>query len=124
VRSTPDAVVAEGFYFCEATGGARGALAAQADADWTRFLSSRAVDLAPGGRLIVQTVGTDVGPGAGGPRVTARRLLLAMTDVARDLVGAGALSPAAFERFVADPERDRFEDWTLTVVLERRGRPA
>jgi hypothetical protein len=24
------------------------------------------------------------------------------------------------ERFAADPERDRFEDWTLTVVLERR----
>jgi hypothetical protein len=23
-------------------------------------------------------------------------------------------------RFAADPERDRFEDWTLTVVLARR----
>jgi hypothetical protein len=22
-------------------------------------------------------------------------------------------------RFAADPERDRFEDWTLTVVLSR-----
>ena len=25
-------------------------------------------------------------------------------------------------RFATDPERDRFEDWTLTVVLERRAR--
>ena len=24
------------------------------------------------------------------------------------------------ERFAADPERDKFEDWTLTVVLARR----
>jgi SAM dependent carboxyl methyltransferase len=223
LRSAPRVVVPVASYFCEATGGARAALAAQADADWTSFLASRAIDLAPGGRLIVQAVGSDLG-GEAGPRVTARRLLRAMTDVARDLVEAGALSEAAFERyllpayartvdealapprrpgspvaeafevvacrtdpvanpylarwradgdagayarsyaafiraftesslrdglfapgalggrppgdflddyfarlaarFAADPEGDRFEDWTLTVVLERRGRPA
>jgi hypothetical protein len=220
LREAPAVVVPEAFYFCEATGAVRAALAAQADADWTSFLASRAVDLAAGGRLVVQTIGTDPGSG-GGPRVTARKLLLAMTDVARDLVDEGALrtaferyllpayartaeeasapleragsptagafeliacrtdpvanpyldrwaadgdaeayghSYAAFvraftesslrrglfapgalggrrpdallddyfarltERFSADPERDPFEDWTLTVVLERRGR--
>jgi hypothetical protein len=224
LRSAPRVVVPDAFYFCEATGDARAALAAQADADWTSFLASRAIDLAPGGRLIVQAVGTDLGDPDAGPRVTARRLLRAMTDVARDLVKAGALARAAFERyllpayartvdealaplrragspvaeafevvacrtdpvanpylqqwradgdaeaygrsyaafvraftesslrdglfapgalggrrpadllddyfarlaerFAADPERDRFEDWTLTAVLQRRGRPA
>jgi hypothetical protein len=28
------------------------------------------------------------------------------------------------DRFAADPDRDRFEDWTLTVVLARRDAPA
>ncbi len=222
LREPPAVVVPDAFYFCEATGAAREALAAQADADWTRFLASRAVDLAPGGRLVVQAVGTDPGAGGDGPRVTARGLLRAMTEVARDLVDERALSRAAFERYLlpayartpkearapllrdgspaagafdllacrtdpvanpyldrwagdgdaaaygrsyaafvraftesslrrglftpgalggrrpdallddyfarltarfsADPERDPFEDWTLTIVLERRGR--
>jgi len=94
LRSQPEVVVPEGFYFCEATGAARAALTAQARADWTSFLASRAIDLAPGGRLLVQTVGTD------GPRVTARALLRAMAEVAHDLVGAGTLAAAAVDRYV------------------------
>jgi cyclopropane-fatty-acyl-phospholipid synthase len=100
LREAPAVVVPEGFYFCEATGAARAALAAQADEDWTRFLASRAIDLAAGGRLVVQAVGTDPGSGGDGPRVTARGLLRAMTDVARGLVDEGALSRAAFERYL------------------------
>ena len=47
LRRQPDVAV-PGFYFCEATGSARAALATQADADWTAFLEARAADLAPG----------------------------------------------------------------------------
>ena len=209
----------EGVYFCDATGQARAMLEAEAEADWTAFLAARAADLAPGGRLLVQMVGTAPSAGAAGPRVTGRLLLRAMGEVAAQMAREGALDPAAVaryllpiyartpaearrpledpgsplrgafdveacridevpnpyldawradgdadayarsyagfaraftesslrehllapgaaaadvdrladdfyarltERFAADPERDRFEDWTLTVVLARR----
>ena len=117
LRDRPDVDVTGGFYFCEATGEARAALAAQADADWTSFLASRAVDLAPGGRLIVQTVGSE--PAADGSEaVTARRLLRAMSEVARDLVGAGALSAEAVERYLL-PVYAR----TVEEALAPLGRP-
>jgi SAM dependent carboxyl methyltransferase len=222
LRTQPTVDVPGGFYFCEATGKARTALAAQADADWTTFLEARASDLASGGRLLVQMVGSAPAAEAGGePRVTARLLLRAMAEVATGMASAGDLDPGAVERYVlavyartpdearaplersgstlagsftvvecrtdpvanpyldqwradgdaqtyaksyaafvrgftesslhtnlfapgsqgksvddlvdeffarlaarfaADPERDRFEDWTLTVVLERRAR--
>ncbi len=206
LREQPTVVVPEGWYVCEATGAARAALAAEADADWTAFLRARAADLTAGGRLLVQMVGTDAGGG-----VTARRLLRAMAEVADGMAedrfvghdtvrryllpvyprtvdearapiargdvpftevecrtdpvanpyftqwqadgdaAAYATAYAAFvrgftesslrehlfagehdvdgaideyfarltTRFRADPERDRFEDWTLTVVLAR-----
>ncbi|MFG1359280.1 class I SAM-dependent methyltransferase [Xanthobacter pseudotagetidis] len=38
---------------------ARAAFAAQADADWRAFLSARAAELAPGGRLVVLAMATD-----------------------------------------------------------------
>jgi cyclopropane-fatty-acyl-phospholipid synthase len=120
LREQPDVVVPEGFYFCEATGEARAALARQADADWTSFLEARAIDLAPGGRLLVQTVGTETAPGHE-PRVTARRLLRAMAEVARDQVEAGALSAAAVDRYVL-PVVARTVDEAL-APLERAGAP-
>ena len=94
LRSQPSVTVPEGFYFCEATGAARAELAAQADADWTTFLTARAADLAPGGRLLVQMVGSQP------PDVTARKLLRAMTDVARQLVSDGKLSAGAVDRYI------------------------
>jgi SAM dependent carboxyl methyltransferase len=94
LRSQPQVVVRDAFYFCEASGDARATLAAQADADWTTFLTARAADLAPGGRLLVQDVGTQ------GTDVTARKLLRAMTEVAREMVDAGALDRDAFERYL------------------------
>jgi len=219
LRRQPEVVVPEGVYFCDATGQARAMLEAEAEADWTAFLAARAADLAPGGRLLVQMVGTAPSAGAAGPRVTGRLLLRAMGEVAAQMAREGALDPAAVaryllpvyartpaearrpledpgsplrgafdveacridevpnpyldawradgdadayarsyagfaraftesslrehllapgaaaadvdrladdfyarltERFAADPERDRFEDWTLTVVLARR----
>jgi SAM dependent carboxyl methyltransferase len=100
LRTQPDVVLPEGFYFSEATGAVRAAIAAQAAADWTAFLRARAADLAPGGRLLVQTVGTDLTPGPDAPRVTARKLLQAMHEVADEMVAQGLLEPACVERFV------------------------
>ncbi len=71
LRSQPSVTVPEGLYFCEATGAARSELAAQADADWTAFLSARrrrprAGRTAPraDGRQRRRAVGRDSGHGA------------------------------------------------------------
>lgn len=98
LRHQPDVVVPEGFYFCEATGSVRAALAAAAAEDWCAFLTARAADLAPGGRLIVQMVGTQVD--ASGEHVTARQLLRAMAEVAHDMATSGSLDPEVVDRYV------------------------
>jgi cyclopropane-fatty-acyl-phospholipid synthase len=95
LREQPDVILPGGFYFCEATGKARAALARQAAHDWTTFLKARADDLAPGGRMIVQMVGTDTVSAPGEPRVTARALLQAMAEVAGEMANDGVLDPAA-----------------------------
>jgi cyclopropane-fatty-acyl-phospholipid synthase len=100
LREQPTVTVPEGFYFCEATGAARAQLAAEADADWTRFLTSRAADLAAGGRLLVQMVGTEPDPGGGLPHVTAQRLLRAMAEVGAAMAKDGLLDPLAVDRYV------------------------
>jgi hypothetical protein len=110
-----------GIYFPEATGPAAAALAAQADADWTAFLASRAADLVPGGRLLVQMVGTDPSPGREGPRVTGRLLLRAMGEVAAGMAREGSLDPAALERYVL-PVYARTPD-EARGPLERPGSP-
>jgi cyclopropane-fatty-acyl-phospholipid synthase len=99
LRHQPDVAVPEGFYFCEATGDARSALAHAADADWRVFLAARAADLAPGGRLVVQMVGAAT-DGVGDNHVTARKLLAAMADVAHDMVAAGELDATVVEHYV------------------------
>lgn len=93
------APVPEGFYFSEATGEARRAVAAQAAADWEAFLGARAADLAPGGQLLVQCVGTAV-EADGTERVTARELLAAMAAVAAGMADDGALPRAAVDGYV------------------------
>ncbi len=100
LRTQPDVVVPGAFYFCEATGEAGGTIAREADADWTTFLLARAADLASGGRLLVQMVGTDSGSDGVEPNVTARRLLRAMHDVASEMANEGLLDPGAVERYI------------------------
>jgi SAM dependent carboxyl methyltransferase len=95
LRTQPSVVVPEGFYFCEATGDARAALAEQADRDWTAFLAARAADLTSGGRLLVQMVGTD-----GGGNVTARKLARAMAEVAGEMARDGQLDADAVKRYI------------------------
>ena len=101
LRDQPTVEVPDGFYFCEATGAARTALAAQADTDWTAFLEAHASDLASGGRLLVQMVGSEPAAEAGDePRVTARLLLRAMAEVAAGMATDGDLDPGAVDRYV------------------------
>jgi SAM dependent carboxyl methyltransferase len=95
LREPPTVVVPEGFYFSEATGAARAALATQAEDDWTTFLIARAADVHAGGRLLVQMVGTD----ASG-NVTARRLLQAMADVAAGMAEEGLVGHDAVDHYV------------------------
>jgi hypothetical protein len=99
LRTEPAVAIPGGFYFCEATGTARAALAAQAAGDWEAFLRARASDLAPGGALLVQCVGTEAGAD-GAPRVSARELLAAMTEVAREMAVDGRLAREAVDAYV------------------------
>jgi hypothetical protein len=95
LRRQPTVPVPLGWYFCDATGTARDALAIEAEADWTAFLQARADDLAAGGRLLVQMVGTD----ADG-NVTARRLLHAMAEVADGMADDGLVTHDAVQRYL------------------------
>jgi len=95
LSSQPEVVVPQGFYFCEAEGAARESLQRHAADDWATFLRARRGELAPGGRLLVQTVGTsDTG------EVTARRLLRAMAEVGDEMVAEGALDRGTVDRYV------------------------
>jgi hypothetical protein len=98
LRTQPSVTVPEGFYFCEATGAARSALQVQAAEDWVTFLRARAADLVPGGRLLVQTVGTDTSGAIS--LVTAQKLMRAMRDVAGDLAARGSLTAEAVDRYL------------------------
>jgi cyclopropane-fatty-acyl-phospholipid synthase len=100
LRTQPELILPGGFYFSEAAGDTRAALSAQASADWTAFLLARAADVQPGGRLLVQMVGTDPTKTPAGSGVTARKLMLAMSEVADELVAAGRLDAARVERYV------------------------
>jgi hypothetical protein len=120
LRTQPDVVV-DGFYFCEATGETRARLAAQADADWTAFLVARAADLASGGQLLVQMVGTEIDPGTGEPKVTARGLLRAMAAVASDMVKAGTLDQQAVDHYVLGAYARTAEE--ARAPLTRAGSP-
>jgi hypothetical protein len=99
LRTQPDVTV-PGFYFCEATGDARTALAEQAHADWVRFFEMRAHDLSGGARLVAQMVGTATSPDTGEQQVTARRLMQAMAEEATAMADEGLLATAAVDRYV------------------------
>jgi hypothetical protein len=68
-------------------------LRAQGDADWRRFLSARAGELRPGGRLVVLAAGpTERGSGS------TRALMATLAATLRQLVADGRLSEAACGR--------------------------
>lgn len=98
-REQPEVSVPEGMYFSDATGPAREALAEQAAGDWLDFVGARAAELAPGGHLLVQGIGTERGPD-GEERVSAARLLSVMWEVAVNLAKEGKLDRGALDRYV------------------------
>ena len=99
LREEPTARVADSFLISDATGQDRRALAEQADRDWSRFLAMRAADLAVGGVLFVQMIGS-LPPDGHEQQVTARKLIRAMYDVAKGMVDDGRLRQEALDRYV------------------------
>ena len=119
-RAAPGVSVPGSICAMDATGTAQAALAAQADQDWTRFLTMRASDLAPGGVLFVQMIGTAVD--ADGTRhVTASRLLRAMADTATGMVEVGQLRAEVLAQFVFPTYMRTVEE--ARAPLERPGSP-
>jgi hypothetical protein len=96
LREQPGVSIPDGMYFCEATGDARAAIAEQAAADWLAFLGARAAELAPGGRFVVQGIGSD----DEGRRASASRLLRVMWQVADGLAEEGLLDGSHLDGYV------------------------
>ena len=94
LRDQPRVRTPDGMYFADATGRARTELAEQAAGDWEAFLTARAAELAPGGHLLVQGIGsTD-------RHVSASRLLKVMWDVAAGLSDDGLLDRETLDFYV------------------------
>lgn len=94
-RRQPEVGELDGMYFSAAHGTQRDRLAALAGSDWHDFLAARAAELAAGGRLLVQGIGTD-----DHGRVSAARLLDQMWQVAVSLRDRGLLDRSTLARFV------------------------
>jgi hypothetical protein len=88
-----------GMYHSDASSNARDALAAGAAEDWLAFLTARAAELKPGGRFLVQGIGS-VHDGDRGERVSASKLLAAMWRVADQLANEGLLHPELLASYV------------------------
>jgi cyclopropane-fatty-acyl-phospholipid synthase len=99
LREQPDVSVPEGMFPTDATGDARERLAAQAASEWRSFLSARAADLAPGGRLLVRMGGTQVAED-GRPLVAGKPLVDAMQSAALGMVEEGLLTRAAVDAYL------------------------
>ena len=99
LREQPRVAAPEGMYFCDVSDQAREALAAQAADDWLAFLEARVAELASGGRLLVQGIGTTTADD-GAERVSASRLLRVMWQVAVSLADDGILDREALDRYV------------------------
>jgi hypothetical protein len=85
-------------YFDQLEGAARNEMAAQAHADWTRFLDLRARELAPGGRMVIDVMCVPDGGVAAG-----HDLWRAVRATCIDLAAEGLL------------DRDRLDDYVIPV---------
>lgn len=116
-REQPRMGLPGGMYFSDAEGDVRQALADQAAADWSDFLSARAAELAPAGRMFVAGIGRTEGPD-GAELVSGARLLRAMWDVAVELSRDGMLDRATLDEYVF-PAYCRSAEEATAPVRER-----
>ncbi len=96
-------------WFADLEGDARAEMAAVARADWVRFLRCRALELRPGGSLLVSTLGAV--PDAGevnGVAVSGRGIYRAINLVAQDMANDGLLDRDVLDRFL-------FALWFMTA---------
>ena len=98
-------------YLADVPAEARSQLERQAAGDWSEFLAARSAELAPGGRLLIQGIGT-ITDDDGTERVSASRLLGAMWAVARGarrrrVAGRETCSTAMSSRSTAGAPRRR-----------------
>ncbi len=98
-REQPETEPGAGMYFADLPAAPRSALEHQAAADWQRFLSARASELAPGGCLLVQGIAT-INDADGSERVSAAKLLGEMWEVALELADSGLLDREVLDRYV------------------------
>ncbi len=98
-REQPSQTIEGGIYHSDATGDARAALEKLAAEDWLAFMRARAAELAPGGRFIVQGIGTTAADD-GSELVSASRLLGAMWRVADGLAREGLLDAGLLGDYV------------------------
>jgi hypothetical protein len=110
-----------GHVYCTfATGAARDAFAEQSATDWRAFLEARAVELRPGGQMVVVGGAARDDGGSG-----ADALMDALNDAVRREVDAGAITASEYDgmnvptwnRTLAE-FRAPFEDANLDLVLE------
>ena len=100
-------------WFADLEGDARAELAALARRDWARFLECRALELRPGGYLLMSTLGAV--PEAGeinGVAASGRGIYRALQLIAQGMVDDGLLDQAALDSFV-------FGIWFMTEAEAR-----
>jgi hypothetical protein len=110
LREQPRVSTPHGMYFSEATGAARHELAEQAARDWVAFLTARAAELAEGGHLLVQGIGTTDG------HVSAASLLQVMWEVAVGLADDGLLDRELLDLYIFPAYCRSVEEVTAPVL--------
>jgi SAM dependent carboxyl methyltransferase len=88
-------------WFADLTGSARAEMAALAQADWTRFLHCRALELRRGGFLLVATLGAvRDGSEINGTAASGRGIYRAVQRVAQEMADDGLIDRATLDGFV------------------------
>ena len=114
LREQPRARVPDGMYFSDASGKAREELAGQAARNWEAFLTARAAELAEGGLMLVQGIGSTVSE-SGEAEVSAARLLRVMWKVAVGLAEDGLLKRETLDGYVLSVYCRTVEESTMPV---------
>lgn len=109
----PDVPVPEFIGYMKGSSAAREAYSRQADREMTRFLEARALEMVPGGKLLV------VAPGSDGTQRCGDGIYDVLNDAALDLVDAGRISRRRFENFVLPIYFRTVEE--MTAPLTRSG---